>query len=382
MFGGYLAFPNGAPPRPQLAPNLISDFSISDGYGGDIWRANFSSWSPCPRMAPANPPSLPPQIPPTQPPIQPPVGSPILEPAVEPASSPLGQTPTLPSPVAVVPPPQMTAVPDGGAPMLAPLASPGNSSSVASSQTNVGAIVGGVVAGSAGAAGIGFGLFFFCVVIPRRRMNKTNSTEVTQTAAAGSTNYGNMGSAVEMDDKKQNRKRAATRKEELIQAFKPEWMIPFSDVTFGKKLGQGAFGVVYAGKWRKSTDVAIKQSTVLCVDDAAIDAFKAEALLMLELRPHPSCVQVLGVCVEDTMVYVIMELCEGGSLSSLMEKQSISQHEKLQIISTLAAGIQVRFASTPMGSFRYSFFWNSASALLRDYSSRYCRSKYSSVCGQ
>lgn len=49
---------------------------------------------------------------------------------------------------------------------------------------------------------------------------------------------------------------------------------------------------------------------------------------------------MLGVTVEDTNVYVIMELCEGGSLSSLMEKTQLNQEEKLHIISTLASGVQ------------------------------------------
>jgi hypothetical protein len=101
--------------------------------------------------------------------------------------------------------------------------------------------------------------------------------------------------------------RRASKVEEFTGGFKSEWMIAFEELAFEKKLGQGAFGIVYAGKWRGSTRVAIKQSTVLSVDEEAIEAFKKEALLMLSLRPHPNCVKTLGICIHETNVYVVRQ---------------------------------------------------------------------------
>lgn len=64
-----------------------------------------------------------------------------------------------------------------------------------------------------------------------------------------------------------------------LSEFKEEWMIPWEDITLGKKLGQGAFGIVYRGEWAGSP-VAIKQCT-LNVAAEGIQAFKDEAKLML-----------------------------------------------------------------------------------------------------
>lgn len=271
----------------------------TDGKLGDIWRANFSAINTdCVLVTPQAPP---PEAEPVSAPLvaPPTVATPLRDP---PQNAPQSILQPLDAPVSTVRPPVAVATPTSDPPVVAlspPIAAGDNSTALVSTESNVGAIVGGVVGGTAAAGGIGFAFFVFFVIIPRRKQKKQKpDTTEKADAAPVETAYSNLNSAELQENQTKNndeeaaRKRAATRKEELIQAFKPEWMIPFKDLIFGKKLGQGAFGVVYAGKWRKSTNVAIKQSTVLCVDDAAVDAFKQEALLMLQLRPHPSCVQV------------------------------------------------------------------------------------------
>lgn len=96
--------------------------------------------------------------------------------------------------------------------------------------------------------------------------------------------------------------------------------------------------MVFKGKWRGS-NVAIKQSNVLSVDEAALQAFKREALLMLQLQPHPNCVQMLGISLDNTNVYVVMELCSRGSLDALLKAGGVSLERKLNIIAGIAAGM-------------------------------------------
>lgn len=230
----------------------------------------------------------------------------------------------------------------------------------------VGPAVGGVVGGAAtfGAAG----LVVFVVIRKRRqrqeeeaKKNGNSQNGETQYAPppAPETPYTSMDTQTE-SNKQQNRKgsrpvpkprrttinsgpeddavTAEMVRANLEQEFQPEWLIPYSDLTFQKKLGQGAFGVVFRGKWR-TAPVAIKQSTILAVDQDALEDFKQEALLMLSLQPHPNCVQVLGICVHETNVYVILELCPQGSLESLLKSGNLSVERKLKIISGFAAGV-------------------------------------------
>jgi hypothetical protein len=82
------------------------------------------------------------------------------------------------------------------------------------------------------------------------------------------------------------------------------WAIPFSELDLGKSIGRGSFGVVYKGKWRGVT-VAIKECAI--TDPGTLKEFLAEAELMLQMRPNPNVVQVLGVCVEGKKSYIIME---------------------------------------------------------------------------
>ena len=45
---------------------------------------------------------------------------------------------------------------------------------------------------------------------------------------------------------------------------------------------QGAYGVVYRGKWLQ-TRVAIKQSNMMAADEEALEEFKKEAILILSV---------------------------------------------------------------------------------------------------
>lgn len=81
-----------------------------------------------------------------------------------------------------------------------------------------------------------------------------------------------------------------------LEGFQDKWIIQWSDLSLDAKLGQGAFGLVWRGRWRKTTNVAIKQTTGLAMDEEVLQSFKKEALLLLNLRPHPN---VVMMCVEN-----------------------------------------------------------------------------------
>jgi hypothetical protein len=53
----------------------------------------------------------------------------------------------------------------------------------------------------------------------------------------------------------ESQQRISAAKDAAAKGLKPEWIIPFEDLVFGKRLGEGAFGIVFKGRW-KSTEVA------------------------------------------------------------------------------------------------------------------------------
>lgn len=123
----------------------------------------------------------------------------------------------------------------------------------------------------------------------------------------------------------------------LNDEFKPEWLIPYDQLTIQKKLGNGAFGVVYKGKW-KTSPVAIKQSGNLNVDEETVDQFKKEATLMLNLRPHPNCIQVLGISNTENNFFVVMQLMK-ESFDVTLKRGDMTLAEKLRAMKQAAAGL-------------------------------------------
>jgi serine/threonine protein kinase len=137
----------------------------------------------------------------------------------------------------------------------------------------------------------------------------------------------------------------------LISCFDPQ-----DEIEIEKKLGAGAFGIVYGGSYN-DTEVAIKQ-TNLNVGQNSLDEFKREAVLLLSIKPHPCVVQVLGISTSESNVYMVMEyvwymlllcdkltnwwkcrFCEEGSLDVVMQSRKLSSDEKEKILDSAASGL-------------------------------------------
>ena len=119
-----------------------------------------------------------------------------------------------------------------------------------------------------------------------------------------------------------------------------------------KVLGTGSFAEVWLASW-KGVAVAVKKLHRSKLDDANLRAFRAEFELQLSL-PHPNIVQVLGGCwsLEDINVFMVMELCEHGTLESLLATDprrmelSWAKH-KLHIATGLARAMHHLHSQSP-----------------------------------
>jgi hypothetical protein len=91
--------------------------------------------------------------------------------------------------------------------------------------------------------------------------------------------------------------------------------IPLEEVELGKKLGEGAFGVVYKGKWHGKS-VAVKQVKAGAIGgDKAMAEFEAEIGNMAKVSFHENLVQLYGVTtLENGDLAAVVEFCANGAL--------------------------------------------------------------------
>lgn len=309
----------GARFLPALHFNQASrELWLFGGYGhpeygigqlNDLWRLSFFPGPPADLITYAIP-SVPPNtVPSPSPTLQaPPLTTPQQE-SVPSGSSPVEQS-TRPSPVQKI-------------------ATQTDETSTNTVGTTVGAVVG--VAGGAGVIALA------AVFIWRRRKSRHSEDNAKHTKVDEEKDSDDEYTALS-DQQAPVGHRAVDSKSSELKEFKEEWMIPFDELQLKKKIGQGAFGIVFSGRWRNAK-VAIKQAKAFCLDEDAMDEFKREALLQLNLRPHPNCVQTLGFSNHNSSMYVVMEWCRMGSLETLIKSGTLTLDDKLHIILGMTSGL-------------------------------------------
>jgi serine/threonine protein kinase len=96
-----------------------------------------------------------------------------------------------------------------------------------------------------------------------------------------------------------------------------KWAVHKSDLHMVARLGAGAYGEVWAGRWRRN-DVAVKLLTRSEDSDHGKHDFLREMQLLSELR-HPNIVRFLGACLDRQNMCILFEICE-RSLYDLLYK--------------------------------------------------------------
>uniref|UniRef100_A0A915PMP7 Tyrosine-protein kinase n=1 Tax=Setaria digitata TaxID=48799 RepID=A0A915PMP7_9BILA len=111
------------------------------------------------------------------------------------------------------------------------------------------------------------------------------------------------------------------------------WELRHEAVTIGNKIGEGAFGEVYCGKYKLPTgrvvEVAIKLAKTAEMSKEKIKEMMKEARLMRNYE-HPNVVRMYGVCVEHEPLLIVMELVDGGALDDFLKKNQVSVKDKIE----------------------------------------------------
>lgn len=119
--------------------------------------------------------------------------------------------------------------------------------------------------------------------------------------------------------------------------------INFSDLRMQKKVGEGAYGVVYQALWRK-TECAVKQlkTDALLSNSPQLEEFRREAELMGQLK-HPNVIQTLGVVTHPKHpLCIVTEFFPVGSLWGLLASHPPSEIDpdlKLHVAKDIAKGM-------------------------------------------
>ncbi|XP_068607734.1 mitogen-activated protein kinase kinase kinase 9 [Brachionichthys hirsutus] len=99
--------------------------------------------------------------------------------------------------------------------------------------------------------------------------------------------------------------------------------IDFSELTLGEIIGVGGFGKVYRAVWRGS-EVAVKAARRDPDEDAqqTLESVRQEAKLFAMLS-HPNIMALLGVCLLEPNLCLVMEYARGGALNRALSGKRI-----------------------------------------------------------
>jgi len=118
-----------------------------------------------------------------------------------------------------------------------------------------------------------------------------------------------------------------------------KYIYSWREFDIKKIIAEGMFGTVYLAEF-KNRMVAIKQLSKEDISEKDIEEFLAEAEIMRKLPVHPNVVLFLGITLPPDSLSIITDFCEGGSLSTYLDKNpKLSMSLKIQFIRDIAKGM-------------------------------------------
>lgn len=126
-----------------------------------------------------------------------------------------------------------------------------------------------------------------------------------------------------------------------------EWSVPYAALDFGRELGKGSQGEVFAAKLR-GTEVAVKRVDTSAVDPEVLNEFQQECAILTRLR-HPNITLFMGAAVQYPYVALCTELVHRGSLFHVLRDKTVPLPwpRALHIALDIAQGLQYLHEYSP-----------------------------------
>ncbi|XP_064397080.1 receptor tyrosine-protein kinase erbB-2-like isoform X2 [Halichondria panicea] len=188
-------------------------------------------------------------------------------------------------------------------------------------------VIAGAIVGSGVFLILGVGLLFFVLVVFVRKRSQRNKVSRKQGGSQRMYKKENFSPSHNAE----NKLFTGTEDIQLSDADRLSYekvfssiLVPYTALTVGEVIGQGAFGKVFRGEMRKLDsskveDIAIKTIKNLSSKDQ-LESFFAESLMMKDFS-HPNILRLAGVCFDtlDGVPYILLPFMANGSLKDFLK---------------------------------------------------------------
>lgn len=115
---------------------------------------------------------------------------------------------------------------------------------------------------------------------------------------------------------------------------------PPTDLYFREKtVGSGSFGTVYQGRCKITKDVVAIKVINLETSEDEIEDLMGEVSILTDVQAK-HCVQFYGAYVRKAEIWIVMELCGGGSVQDLTKCFNIPENDCATIVKGTMRGLQ------------------------------------------
>ncbi|KAL6043337.1 Non-receptor tyrosine-protein kinase TNK1, variant 2 [Balamuthia mandrillaris] len=145
---------------------------------------------------------------------------------------------------------------------------------------------------------------------------------------------------VDKEESEQKAEREETVSSPVTERRQGVAFVPYKELSFIKKIGEGEYGVVFYGKW-DDEEVAIKQ--LHSIDESQQMMLMKEAHLMGSLSTHPNVIRIIGVSLErNNPSCILTEFMPGGSLLTYLHQlsEAPSQTQQVRMALDVARGMR------------------------------------------
>jgi serine/threonine protein kinase len=118
--------------------------------------------------------------------------------------------------------------------------------------------------------------------------------------------------------------------------------LKWRDIVITSKLGEGAFGKVYLGKWRGAV-AAVKLLDSFMTSEEDVNEIRREAALMELLGNHPNIISFVGAITHGSRYAIVTEYARHGSLESYLQTsdgRALTKADRVRISLECALGIR------------------------------------------